>query len=174
MHDKKDLTPGFETDNTHNIPEAALQYNGRGRSVIPIGENASTLEWARYYRWRGWATIPVPLGEKKPNIPGWPKLRIGEDELSNHFRHESNIGLLLGDASGGHIDVDLDCNEALTLAQIYLPSTELVHGRASKPDSHWHYKEKSPVGYKKFTEPDRQILGSRLSSRYEPVPVVKP
>jgi hypothetical protein len=155
MYDKKDLTPGFEPDNTHSIPEAALQYNSRGRSVIPIGEtNANTLECCRYYKFRGWAIIPVPVGEKKPIIPDWPSLRIGENDLPNYFGNGSNIGLLLGEVSGGLIDVDLDCEEALKLASTYLPNTDLVHGRASKPDSHRYYKAESPLNYKKFTDPD--------------------
>src|SRR5215471_20182131 len=108
----------------------------------------------RYYITRGWRIIPVPPGEKKPIIPGWPDLRIGENDLSNYFESESNIGLLLGEVSGGLIDVDLDCEEALRLARIYLPNTELVHGRPSKPDSHWYYNVETPLDYKKFTDPD--------------------
>jgi len=98
--------------------------------------NASTLEWCRYYKSRRWSIIPIPLGEKKPVIADWPNLRIAENDLPNYFENESNIGLLLGEASGGLIDVDLDCDEALALAPIYLPYTGLVHGRPSKLDSH--------------------------------------
>jgi putative DNA primase/helicase len=67
---------------------------------------------------------------------------------------QSNIGVLLGEASDGLIDVDLDCNEALALASTYLPDTDLVHGRSSKPNSHWYYKVESPLNYKKFADPD--------------------
>src|SRR5262245_20573425 len=117
--------------------------------------NASTLEWCRWYiSRRGWSIIPVPLGEKKPIIPDWPNLRIGKKELPNYFDNESNIGVLLGEASGGLNDVDLDCDEALALAPIYLPNTELVHGRPSKPDSHRYYRVESSLKYKKFTDPD--------------------
>src|SRR5262249_1836237 len=60
----------------------------------------------------------------------------------------------LGEASGGVIDVDLDCDAALALASIYLPDTGLVHGRPSKPDSHRFYQVESALKYKKFIDPD--------------------
>jgi putative DNA primase/helicase len=114
----------------------------------------NTLELCRYYKSRGWAVIPVPLGRKNPIIPGWQNLRIDENDWPNYFGSESNVGVLLGEPSGGLIDVDLDCNEALRLASIYLPKTDLVHGRPSKPGSHWYNKVESPLNYKKFTDPD--------------------
>jgi putative DNA primase/helicase len=108
----------------------------------------------RYYISRGWRIIPVPLGQKSPIISGWQNLRIDESDLPKYFEGESNIGLLLGEVSGGLIDVDLDCEEALRLAPSYLPNTDLVHGRSSKPNSHWYYKVKSPLKYQKFTDSD--------------------
>ena len=116
--------------------------------------NASTLEWCQYYKSQGWEVIPVPPGQKDPIISDWPNLRIAENDLPNYFENQSNIGVLLGEAPDGLIDVDLDCNEALALASTYLPDTDLVHGRRSKPNSHWYYKVESPLKYKKFTDPD--------------------
>src|SRR5262249_734827 len=37
------------------------------------------------------------------------------------------------------VDIDLDCGEALMLADTYLPPTEAIFGRASKPRSHRLY-----------------------------------
>ncbi|MCA9309574.1 MAG: bifunctional DNA primase/polymerase, partial [Phycisphaerales bacterium] len=64
-----------------------------------------------------------------------------------------NIGLLLGTPSGGLVDIDLDCVEAVELAPQFLPPTVTVTGRPSRPRSHWWYvcpdaitvKHKDPV-----------------------------
>jgi hypothetical protein len=50
-----------------------------------------------------------------------------------------NVGVILGSASGGLTDVDLDCSEAIALAKIVLPKTGAIFGRQSKPESHFLY-----------------------------------
>jgi hypothetical protein len=50
-----------------------------------------------------------------------------------------NVGVLLGDASGGLVDVDLDCAEARSFADEFLPPTGCVFGRAGNPRSHRIY-----------------------------------
>jgi hypothetical protein len=50
-----------------------------------------------------------------------------------------NIGVQLGRQSGGLCDVDLDCAEAIVLAEYLLPETNAVFGRHSKPESHRLY-----------------------------------
>ena len=45
----------------------------------------------------------------------------------------------MGPASGDLTDVDLDCVEAIMMAQAYLPATHSIYGRASKPRSHYLY-----------------------------------
>src|SRR5262249_53869667 len=57
-----------------------------------------------------------------------------------------NLGVITGDRSGCLADVDIDILEALTVAPFYLPSTEMRHGRASKPVSHWWYRLASTGG----------------------------
>ena len=42
------------------------------------------------------------------------------------------------------IDIDLDCEQALTLAPIFLPPTSFRFGRKSKPESHHFYRSESP------------------------------
>jgi len=41
--------------------------------------------------------------------------------------------------SAGLVDVDLDCEEAIELAPLYLPETGAIFGRKSAPKSHWLY-----------------------------------
>jgi hypothetical protein len=93
------------------------------------------LEAAREYCRRGWRVIPVPFGEKGPRIPGWQKLTLGLDDLPQRFGGACNVGIGFG-ASSELVDIDLDCLEALALADSYLPVTEAEFGRSSKPRSH--------------------------------------
>jgi hypothetical protein len=51
---------------------------------------------------------------------------------------DKGVGLILGDASGGLVDVDLDCREARMFAQVGLDPT-LISGREHSPSSHWWY-----------------------------------
>ncbi len=104
-----------------------------------IHDGMSRLDAARAYTMRGFHCVPIPLQEKGPRDKGWPGLRIEIEEISEHFGGVGNIGLLLGDPSGGLTDVDLDCAAAIELAPQYLPPTLATTGRASAPNSHWWY-----------------------------------
>jgi DNA-binding transcriptional ArsR family regulator len=69
----------------------------------------------------------------------WQNLRITPEEVEAYFTPLNNIGLLLGEPSGGLVDVDLDCPMARKLAPYFLPPTGMIHGRDSTPASHWWY-----------------------------------
>lgn len=99
-----------------------------------------TLDAAQGYLALGYAPIPVPLGQKSPKLGSWPTLRVSRDDLPRYFGADSNIGLLLGEASGWLVDVDLDCDEAVELADEHLPPTDAVSGRPSRPGSHRWYR----------------------------------
>lgn len=102
---------------------------------------------------RGMAVVPVPLGLKRPVTPGWQELRLDRDGLATAFRERSNVGILLGEPSGGLTDVDLDCPEARILARHVLPSTDLRSGRHSAPASHAFYRVRSPIKTTRFRDP---------------------
>jgi hypothetical protein len=87
----------------------------------------------------GWAVVPIPEKQKGPSLNNWPALRIRVEEVPQYFSEGMNIGLILGDASRGLVDVDLDCAEAAAVAADFLPPTGLCHGRKSSPRSHWWY-----------------------------------
>lgn len=98
------------------------------------------LQAAELYAGRGWSVTPVAYRTKKAVLSGWPTLRLTAPELSRHFKNKRiNLGVLLGDASRGVVDVDLDCIQALRLAKDFLPPTGCIFGRPSKPRSHWIY-----------------------------------
>ena len=98
------------------------------------------LDAARDYLARGWQPLPLPARAKAPRTRGWQHLRLTEPELAEHFGGTpGNIGVLLGEPSGGLVDVDLDSPEALALAERLLPPTASRFGRPSKPGSHRLY-----------------------------------
>ena len=99
----------------------------------------SALRAAERYVRRGFAVVPIPHGKKSPILEGWEGLRLTTDELSKHFNGKpQNVGLLLGNPSGGLVDVDLDVAEAVKVAGRFLPPS-LTSGRESSPHSHWWY-----------------------------------
>ncbi len=66
--------------------------------------------------------------------------------------------ILLGEPSGGLLDVDVDCDEALRLRKL-LPTTSCKFGRKSKPESHFLYLVEGELPKTmKFTDPDGQCL----------------
>jgi Bifunctional DNA primase/polymerase, N-terminal/Protein of unknown function (DUF3987) len=108
----------------------------------------------KYTSW-GWRVIPVPEGEKAPRIKNWQNLRIRRSEVAEHFSEENNIGVLLGKWP---VDVDLDCKEAIFLARQFLPATKRIHGRKSKPDSHFWYRTSAEVKPQKFCDVNGSVL----------------
>src|SRR4051812_29682853 len=91
---------------------------------------------ARLYIGRGWCVMPIPADRKGPTAPGWQNLRVGLEDVARYFADGGNVGVILGPASGELVDVDLDCPEALALADKYTPPTGAIFGRRSKPRSH--------------------------------------
>jgi putative DNA primase/helicase len=117
-------------------------------------EREQRLAAARAYTRRGWQVTPLMPGGKAPTLAGWQQRRLGEEELARHFAGEANVGLLLGEASGGLVDVDCDAAEAVAAASFLLPATGRVSGRASNPRSHyWYEVEGSLPLTAKFADP---------------------
>lgn len=97
-------------------------------SAMPRAQAAATEYCAH-----GWRVVPVPLGSKRPVLPGWPSTLFAADDIG-----DGNVGVILGPVSGDLVDIDLDSEAALELAPYFLPPT-LTFGRKSKPRSHWLY-----------------------------------
>jgi Bifunctional DNA primase/polymerase, N-terminal/Primase C terminal 1 (PriCT-1) len=104
--------------------------------------------YADAYNAQGWGTVKLRPNDKRPFERGW-QTRPYRDPAA-FTNHRGNLGVQLGGASGGLVDVDLDCLEAIKLAPQFLPSTPAQFGRASKPRSHWLYKATGPTPAKKF------------------------
>jgi hypothetical protein len=100
----------------------------------------NALDTALTYIARRWAPVPIPYRKKGPTIPDWGNLRITEAEAPHYFNGApQNVGVILGAASDGLTDVDLDSPEAVAVAPYLLPQTKAVFGRPSNRASHWLY-----------------------------------
>lgn len=125
-----------------------------------IAPHASTdvSEAARAFLAAGFQVVPIPERSKSPGFDEWQKCRISPDEVATKFRPGSNLGLLLGDPSGGLVDVDLDCPEAVRIAGMVLPPTHMIHGRKSAPRSHYWYVVEGSTSTSQFRDPDGSML----------------
>lgn len=121
------------------------------------------LDAARAYHSAGFRVVPIPAGEKGPRFQGWPDLRIPEGDLHRHFNGAGNIGLVLGAPSGDLVDIDLDSDEAVALADEYLPPTPAVTGRGKRPRSHRWYIA-AGMKTKKFVDPETGQLHVEIRS----------
>src|ERR1700682_249756 len=121
---------------------------------MPDRSSASVLVAARAFLRRGWQPVPIPRGQKGPRLKSWQTFRWAENDLPSHFCSGGNIGILLGEASGNLVDVDLDVPEAIVVSVGLLPPTGRVHGRRAKPNSHWWYVSAGLIQPEKFADLD--------------------
>jgi hypothetical protein len=122
------------------------------------------LDIALDYIARGWCPLPVKHGTKALAMTGaLEEWRITATSAGEHFNgHDQNIGVLLGTASGGLVDVDLDDPLTLHIADRFLPHTDSVFGRSGKPKSHRLYKiEGDPGTVKQFADDDGMLVEYR-------------
>ena len=95
---------------------------------------------------RGFAPIPLDRRSKATTRHGWQKFRASDATINQDFPPDGNVGVLNGEPSNGLIDVDLDSVEARCAAAVLLPTTDLVGGRESAPDSHrWYIADDPPA-----------------------------
>jgi Bifunctional DNA primase/polymerase, N-terminal len=91
----------------------------------------------RTYIENNFLPIPIPFQSKQPVIKGWQHLKITPKNIDQYFNGNAmNIGVLTGALSNGLVDIDIDDVEALRFAEWFLPETNCVFGRKSKPKSH--------------------------------------
>jgi P4 family phage/plasmid primase-like protien len=119
--------------------------------------------------------VAIPPREKGPRYKGWQTSTLTGDgriaytadggtivsTFEAMFGPGGNVGIVLGDPSGGLIDVDIDdpAGHAMRLAPQFLPATA-TFGRASKPESHWLYQCGVPAG-------PRESLNAPIAPLYE-------
>jgi hypothetical protein len=97
-----------------------------------VSEVSDVKTWAKEYRARGFALARIEPGQKLPSYEGWTLRGFPPDR----FRETDSIGILGGRLSGDLVCVDIDNYDALTVADEYLPLTQMIEGRPHKPRSH--------------------------------------
>ncbi len=120
----------------------------------------SLEDYVKYYLDNEFAV--TPLNGKDAFIPEWQKIRISREQaLSYISKGNTNIGIVLGDASGGLVDVDIDDEAALVFAPDFLPETGMKFGRSSSPERHWVYKVREAQKTKRFSASEGMIIELR-------------
>ena len=113
----------------------------------------------------GFAPIPIHHKSKQPVNKGWTSLKIETNDIGKYFDGQpTNIGILTGGPSQGLVDIDIDDTAALTFAPWFLPETNCIFGRASKPKSHWVYRVPKPKAHEEF-KAEGMILEIRGNNR---------
>src|SRR5690606_26032512 len=101
-----------------------------------------------------------------PGITAWTHLRWDSDDLTGVAEKfdewadtgSGNLGLALGEASGGLIDIDLDHPRTARLKDHFLPRTPMRSGRAGRPNSHyWYLVEGSLPGTRRYKMGDGSV-----------------
>lgn len=100
----------------------------------------------------GWKVLPIKPREKRPRDTGWQVL----DYQPGDFAPDDNIGVRLG--TTGLYDIDLDVPEASVAAQVLLPRTGRISGRASKPSSHFFYSCTTSLQHEVYRDTDNKTL----------------
>ena len=110
-----------------------------------------TLAWMRKQGFRPVALHPRSKAAISRSYVD-PDYKPPADDFWQHNDH--GVGVVTGPAHSGPIDVDLDCDEAIFFARVFLPPTDAVFGRDSKKASHYLYRVEAPSFDKRaFNDP---------------------
>lgn len=103
---------------------------------------------------KGRQPVPIPVGKKGPRGQEWHRTKHSADDHDPH----GNVGLVLGPASGNLVNIDCDCREAVELAPLLLPATEMVSGRAARGRSHLWYTLDEALPTERLQDPDKHTI----------------
>ena len=105
-----------------------------------INENGAGvfLHAARRYREQGFALVPAK--GKRPFVAGWEAEGTPPEEDARYWGngHAYNMGVVLGEASGGLADIERDCDLPVRIDPMFLPDS-LMSGREKRPHTHSFY-----------------------------------
>lgn len=101
----------------------------------PFAQLKTVAQAAKEYITVGWEPLRLPPREKRPKGPWKQQRKWTNAEIDDAFCGNANIGVALGDRSGGLIDIDFDCAEAAEFGRILLADLP-AFGRPSSPESH--------------------------------------
>jgi len=151
----EDTTPAFVSQDFLNQAPVV--------EPVPLdqGRDDAIRHKAEKYRQSGLVPIPIGPRGKTPIRKAWQQSTL-QTSLDD-FVEGCNVAILLGDPSGGLLDIDLDCPEAVVVALHFLPETGMVFGPASDPHSHWVYRVKDCGGTKSFKADGEMIVEYRAN-----------
>lgn len=136
-----DLPGKIETRSDVAKPHHPAKVSGSTRQDKIVAEAQRCLK-------AGIQPVPIPRGKKHPEFSGWQSFRCSSADIELHFGQSYNIGVLLGEASNGLVDIDLDHDDAKKAADYLLPETSMVLGRKSSPRAHYFYCVPGAKSYK--------------------------
>ena len=90
---------------------------------------------AVFYNRMGWEPLVLPERKKAPKGKWGDLPRMTDEELTRKFGVTNNLGIALGERSGGLVDLDFDWSEAARVAEFVCPDLPSF-GRATSPRSH--------------------------------------
>jgi putative DNA primase/helicase len=111
------------------------------------------------YHAMGWKPVPVHRKTKRAIGKGWQNQPYSPAAFNGNA---VNVAVQLGAVSGGLVDVDLDCQAAIGFAPEFLPATDAIFGRRSKPCSHQLYFSDLHETEGKANLPFQQYINGRL------------
>lgn len=128
-----------------------------------------TLKWAEKNGFR-----PVPLHPQSKAAINRAYVALDYKPPTADLWRSNNygVGVVTGPAHSGPVDTDLDCEEAVYFARIFLPQTDAVFGRESKPASHYLYRVDTPLFDKRaFNDPTNEqcIIEARGDAGHQTV-----
>ncbi len=110
------------------------------------------------YVGRGFSLVHCKPREKKPVDRGWLGVTLSSEDVERIWGNDAyNVGVKLGDASGGLVEVALESAEALAAAAVFFPDHPAVTGYESKPLSHYWFVAKGATT-RRFRDSDAQVL----------------
>jgi hypothetical protein len=130
--------------------------------------DVTPLEAALQYLDFGWRPLAVEAKGKKPvderghHLKKWGNLRLTSQNIGRYFQRGQNVGVILGEPSEWLVDVDLDCPEAIRIADRFLRPTQSF-GRSSRPRSHRLYVARGAMT-KQFRDPKQNMIVELRSS----------
>jgi hypothetical protein len=132
----------------------------RGSERWPIVSQDGAAEVATTLAAMGFRTIPVKPRGKAPAGQGWQLQDTSAESIPKRFRSTigagaQNVGILLdGMLDGRHVvDIDLDDERALAIADEHLPPTACEFGREGAPRSHRLYLIDAPSSFAAWRMP---------------------
>jgi hypothetical protein len=111
--------------------------------VATSERQSALLGSALPYMGRGREIIDLPPGTKNPGRPGWQNECYDKETIRRRVSGgPRNLSVLLGEPSGGLVDVALDCPEARMLAGGFLPTTGACFGYYATRSATWSSRER--------------------------------